>query len=138
MAKRTVVAIGTAFALFISSSLVGLFVLFRAHELRTPVAIIVLTMPALASLLVAIISNLFDGFKPHSKNPFPYNITLPLVHCSLMLALGRLLSTAPSAMEKLPPQLVLASMWQSWQVLAFCAVLEAFVISVLGLSGWLV
>jgi hypothetical protein len=137
VAKRTVVAIGTAFALFLTSSLVGVIVLFRAHELKMPVAIIVLTMPALASLLVAIISNLFEGFKPHTKNPFPYNITLPFVHCSLMLVLERLLTTAPSALEKLPPQLAPALVWQGWQVLGICAILEACVISVLALSGWL-
>jgi hypothetical protein len=115
---------------------VGFFVLYRSHQLQIQVVIAVLSIPAVTSLVVGILGTFFEGLRPQAKKPFPNNITLPLIHCSLILLLGRLLTTAPSALEKLPAQVAPIAIWQHWQVLAMCAVFEAGVISLYSLSGW--
>lgn len=135
--KKATTAVGTALVLFLSAGLVALFVLWKSSALTLPLFVLIMSMPGLASLVLAALGSAFEGLNPKPKAVFPWNITLPITHCALIVVVARLALTTPSALERIPDRLRPIAVWGDWRVLGACAVLEAILISALGALGWL-
>ena len=137
VSKKAATAVGTGLVLFFSAGMVALFVLFKLHALNWPLFVLIMSMPAFASLVIAALSGAMPGLAPTPKSVFPWNITLPLAHCALIVVVSRLALTTPSVLERVPDRLRPIGIWGNPLVLGSCLVLEVVLISAFGALGWL-
>lgn len=134
MPKRVGVAIQASFALFLVSSLVALYFLRREPDMKPAIFMLVLSVPAIASLALVALIAAVDALLPAERLAFPTNLTLPIVHVALMAVLIKLMATTPNALEAVPDQFSPALIWQHWNVLAVCGFGELLILSLMLLS----
>lgn len=132
MSRRVAVSIQAAIVLFAVAAAVSWLVLRRSPHYSGAALAVVISVPAIASLVLALILNALESLLPAPRITFPVNVTLPLIHCSLMALLVSLILTSPTAFEAPPGPIAIARMFQSWLVLLACALLEIAALTLIG------
>lgn len=117
---------GTAFAVF--------SFITRGTASLIPL-VIAASLPAAASLLLVIAGIMFPAIYAVRRLAFPLNITLPLMHCSMVFMLAEL-TRGSFGLERLPELLVPALAWGDVRFLALACLGQVIVLSLMvGLKG---
>ena len=133
MKNRFLPAIEATFILFAISALVGTIILWRAQASASQIFLSI-SIPAFASVLLLLLSGFVSLF-PEPKISFPVNLTLPLLHAALTIAMVHLVLTMPNAIQIVPRQLLVASVWENWIVLGSVLLTQIFTLSIVAATG---
>jgi hypothetical protein len=133
MKNRFLPAIEATFILFAISALVGTIILWKAQASASQIFLST-SIPAFASVLLLLLSGFIQIF-PEAKISFPVNVTLPLLHCALTIAMVHLVLTMPNAIQTVPRQLVVATVWENWIVLGSVLLTQVFTLSIIAATG---
>lgn len=125
----------TASILFFCAAAFAVVSLLR-QNIRTPISLIVATsLPAAAALLLVIAALIVPGVYAVKKLSFPLNITLPLLHGSLIFMLAEL-TRGSFGLEQPPEPLQPALAWSDVRFLALAVIGQFLVLSLLiGIRG---
>ncbi|MEA2553372.1 MAG: hypothetical protein QOJ65_1548 [Fimbriimonadaceae bacterium] len=119
----------TSSILFLCGAAIAVFSL-RNTGVFTPIPLIVATsLPAAASLLLLVAALIMPGIYAVRKMSFPLNLTLPVIHCSLIFMLAEL-TRGSFGLINPPDALKPALMWEDPRFLGM-----AFAAQVILLSG---
>lgn len=125
----------TSSLLFFCGAAFSAMSLFRQHVVTTISLIVATSIPAAASLLLLLVAVLVPGLYAVKRLQFPLNLTLPLVHASLVYMLA-VLTRSSFGLEKPPPPLIPALLWADWRFLAPAVLGQIIVLTVMmGLKG---
>lgn len=117
-------------ALFICGAIFIVAYLFLRGE-RSPITLIVATsLPAAASLLLLIVALIVPGVYAVGKMAFPLNLTLPMIHCSIVYMLAQL-TRGSFGLERPPEQLDGALLWSNLGFIGLCLVFQILLLSLL-------
>lgn len=117
-------------ALFICGAAFAVISLYLQGE-RSIVALVVATsLPAAASLLLLVVALLIPGVFAVGKLAFPLNITLPVIHSSMVYMLAELTRGSFGVLRP-PQQLEAALRWDNIGFLGMCVVFQILLLSAL-------
>ena len=117
-------------ALFICGAAFSVISLYLQGE-RSVVALVVATsLPAAASLLLLVVALLIPGVYAVGKLAFPLNITLPIIHSSMVYMLAELTRGSFGVLRP-PPQLEAALRWDNIGFLGMCVIFQILLLSAL-------
>ena len=120
----------TSSALFLCGAAFAIcsLVLRNVHDLT--VLIVATSLPAAASLLMLVASLIVPGIYAVRRLSFPLNLTLPIIHGSLVFMLAEL-TRGSFGMESPPAIFRSALLWAELPFLGLAMVFQVFVLSVL-------
>lgn len=120
----------TSSALFICGAAFAVISLFirGIHDLTA--LVVATSLPAAASLLLLIAALLAPGIYAVRRLAFPLNVTLPLIHGSIIFMLAEL-TKGSFGMEQPPSKLMPALAWDSLPFLALAVVFQIVLLSLL-------
>ena len=117
-------------ALFLCGAAFAVVSLFVKGE-RSPISLVVATsLPAAASLLLLVIALLVPSIYAVGRMAFPLNITLPVIHSSIVFMLAQL-TRGSFGVEKPPSQLDGAMSWANIGFLVICLVFQILLLTAL-------
>jgi len=117
-------------ALFICGAAFAVITLYLTGE-RSVLALVVATsLPAAASLLLLLVALFIPGVYAVGRFAFPLNITLPVIHCSMIYMLAELTRGSFGVLRP-PQQLEAALRWDSLGFLMMCLVFQILLLSAL-------
>src|SRR5262249_26987041 len=117
-------------ALFICGAAFAVISLYLQGE-RSIVALVVATsLPAAASLLLLVVGLLIPGVYAVGKLAFPLNITLPIIHSSMVFMLAELTRGSFGVLRP-PQQLEAALRWDNIGFLGMCVIFQILLLSAL-------
>ena len=117
-------------ALFICGAAFAVITLYLMGE-RSVLALVVATsLPAAASLLLLLVALFLPGVYAVGKLAFPLNITLPVIHCSMIYMLAELTRGSFGVLRP-PQQLEAALRWDSLGFLGMCLIFQILLLSAL-------
>jgi hypothetical protein len=120
----------TSSALFICGAAFAVISLFLQGQ-RSLIGLIVATsLPAAGSLLLLVIALLVPGVYAVGRLAFPLNITLPVIHGSIVYMLAEL-TKGSFGVERPPKQLEAALSWNNIGFLALCVIFQILLLSAL-------
>ena len=118
-------------ALFICGAAFAIVTLLFMKGERSLIGIVVATsLPAAGSLLLLLVALLVPGVFAVGKMTFPLNITLPVIHCSIVYMLAEL-TKGSFGVEKPPEQLRPALYWDDIGFLVLCMIFQIVLLSTL-------
>ena len=119
----------TSSVLFFCGAAFSAMSLLRQH-VDNPVSFIVATsIPAAASLLLLLVALVVPALYAVNRLKFPLNVTLPLVHGSLVYMLA-VLTRSSFGLEKPPTPLIPALLWADYRFLAPAVLGQIFVLTI--------
>lgn len=117
-------------ALFICGAIFAVISLFL-EGIKSPIALVVATsLPAAASLLLLVVALLVPGVYAVGRLAFPLNLTLPVIHGSIVYMLAQL-TRGSFGLERPPAPLEPALAWGNPAFLGLCLVFQILLLSVL-------
>jgi hypothetical protein len=122
--KRFGLSIESSFILFAISGVLAGFEFWRLHGQGWRVLAILVSVPALASLILVVICSMVPGVLATGRLRFPLNITLPVIHTLLIVVCTKILLTTPNGAEIPPEAMRPIELWLRWGVLASVLILE--------------
>ena len=119
-------------ALFICGALFAIVWLYLQGE-RSVIALVVATsLPAAASLLLLLVALGVPGVYAIGKLSFPLNVTLPVIHGSIVFMLAEL-TKGSFGLERPPQQLEAAMQWDNLGFLGLAVLFQILILSALTL-----
>lgn len=120
----------TSSVLFLCGTAFAIFSFMTRGAASTIPLIIAASLPAAASLLLVIAGILFPSVYAVKRLSFPLNLTLPLMHCSIVFMLAEL-TRGSFGLERLPDLLVPALAWGDIRFLALACLGQVLVLSLM-------
>lgn len=120
----------TSSALFLCGAAFAICSLIIRNMRDVTVLVVATSLPAAASLLMLVAALVVPGIYAVRRLAFPLNLTLPLVHGSLVFMLAEL-TRGSFGMESMPPIFRSALLWGEPAFVSLAVVLQVFVLSML-------
>lgn len=113
MGKQFALAVEVAFYLLLVAALAGAAMLWHLRLLHSTNFFVTVAIPAVASLVLTLLSLVVPNLVSSSRLVFPLNVTLPIVHAVLMIAVTSFLMTSQTAIQEVPDQIRIVKIWDS-------------------------
>jgi len=133
--KRFGLCIETSFILFAASGLLALFEFWLLHGQGWQILAILVSVPALASLIFVVLGSMIPSLLATGRIKFPLNLTLPVVHTLLIVVCTRILLTTPNGAELPADGIRPIGLWLHWGVIGSVLIIEVGVLSLIAAVG---